>query len=57
MQTMSVNARFSVQPILMLSHLHTPNVRDGQDRRRKDPDSAGFNSMLKNILEVKPAAN
>lgn len=57
MQTNGVIERFSVQSVLMLSHLHTPDVRGKRDKYRKKPDSAGFNSMLDNLLAVKAAEN
>jgi hypothetical protein len=54
MQTNGVIDRFNVQSILMLTHLHTPDTVGRQEKRRKEPDSAGFNSVLnKQVLTVK----
>lgn len=57
MQVNGVIDRFSVHSILMLSHLHIPETESRADKRRKEPESAGFNSILaKQIITAKTAA-
>ncbi|MDR2888677.1 MAG: hypothetical protein LBV33_02430 [Lachnospiraceae bacterium] len=57
MQVNGIIDRFSVQSILMLSHLQIPETEGRQDKRRKEPESAGFNSILaKQMITAKTAA-